>query len=302
MLKSSRELVLEYQQRRGRRRIYPPHIHWAKWLYTGGGEDEALPAEGRKANRQGESDEHAGDEADMDGFESEESLLKSNKKGDLEDTAGLGYGRQEISNVLPPPQKRAHKMGQRPESVPQSPWLRIREKLAGILEWLQGSDDVIYAFRLVVAMFLVLWPAFVASWNTWYSLNRGCEYLDCCQRLFKIKLSTNHEISSIVWAALQLILIAEVSIGTSVMTFFLRAIGTTLGCLWGWAAWESRRGNPIVCSAMICIGLIPATYVQLGTKYPKAGQVSIMSMCVVALTTELEAVPGRVTWVDCLEF
>ena len=301
MLKSSRELVLDYQQRRGRRRIYPPHIHWAKWLYTGGGEDEALPAEGRKANRQGESDEHAGDEADMDGFESEESLLKSNKKGDLEDTAGLGYGRQEISNVLPPPQKRAHKTGQRPESVLQSPWLRIREKLAGILEWLQGSDDVIYAFRLVIAMFLVLWPAFVASWNTWYSLNRGCEYLDCRQRLFKIKLSTNHGISSIVWAALQLILIAEVSIGTSVMTFFLRAIGTTLGCLWGWAAWESRRGNPIVCSAMICIGLIPATYVQLGTKYPKAGQVSIMSMCVVALTTELEAVPGRVTWANCLE-
>lgn len=77
------------------------------------------------------------------------------------------------------------------------------------------------------------------------------------------------------------------------MTFFLRAIGTTLGCLWGWAAWETRGGNQIVCAAMICIGLIPATYVQLGTKYPKAGMVGIVSMCVVALTTELETVPGR---------
>lgn len=77
------------------------------------------------------------------------------------------------------------------------------------------------------------------------------------------------------------------------MTFFLRAIGTTLGCFWGWAAWESRHGNRIVCAVMICIGLIPAAYVQLGTKYPKAGMVGIVSMCVVALTTELETVPGR---------
>lgn len=83
------------------------------------------------------------------------------------------------------------------------------------------------------------------------------------------------------------------SIGTSVRTFIVRGIGTTLGCLWGWAAWESRNGNQIVSSAMICIGLIPATYVQLGTKYPKAGMVSIISMCVVTLATELETVPGK---------
>lgn len=87
-------------------------------------------------------------------------------------------------------------------------------------------------------------------------------------------------------------MITEVSIGTSVMAFFLRAIGTTLGCLWGWAAWESGRGNQIVCAVMICIGLIPATYVQLGTEYKKAGMVGIVSMCVVALATELETVPG----------
>lgn len=96
----------------------------------------------------------------------------------------------------------------------------------------------------------------------------------------------------IVWAALQLIFITEVSIGTSVMTFVLRGIGTTLGCLWGWAAWEIHGGNRVVCAATICVGLIPATYVQLGTKYPKAGMVSIVSMCVVALATELETVPG----------
>ncbi len=88
-------------------------------------------------------------------------------------------------------------------------------------------------------------------------------------------------------------LITEVAIGTSIMTFFVRGIGTSLGCVWGWAAYEVRGGNEIVCAAMICIGIIPAAYVQLGSKYPKAGIVAIVSMCVVALSTELKTVPGR---------
>ena len=97
---------------------------------------------------------------------------------------------------------------------------------------------------------------------------------------------------SAVWAALQLVLITEVSIGTSFMTFLLRAVGTTIGCLWGYAALEARDGNRIVCAAMILIGIVPCTYVQLGTKYPKAGMVCIVSICVVSLATELGTVPG----------
>jgi hypothetical protein len=62
------------------------------------------------------------------------------------------------------------------------------------------------------------------------------------------------------------------------MTFFLRAIGTTLGSLWGWAAYQSRAGSPVVCAFMLFLGLIPAVYVQLGSKWPKAGMVTIVSM------------------------
>lgn len=76
-----------------------------------------------------------------------------------------------------------------------------------------------------------------------------------------------------VWAALQLVFIMEVSIGNSVMMFLLRGIGTTVGCFWGWAALEVRSGNRVVVAAMVCVGLIPSTYVQLGSKHPKAGQV-----------------------------
>lgn len=101
-----------------------------------------------------------------------------------------------------------------------------------------------------------------------------------------------------MWAALQLVLITEVSIGTSVMTFFTRGIGTTLGCVWGWAAVEARGGNRIVCAVMVCVGLLPFVYVQLGSKYPKAGIVGVVSVCVVSLSTELQTVPGTSSVLD----
>lgn len=96
-----------------------------------------------------------------------------------------------------------------------------------------------------------------------------------------------------VWATLQLIFVTEVSLGTSIWTFIIRGIGTTLGCLWGWAAYEALHGQRVVTAVMLCIGIIPSTYVHLGTNHPKAGMVMIISMCVVALSTELQTVPGK---------
>ncbi|KAF6224387.1 hypothetical protein HO133_010964 [Letharia lupina] len=263
MLKHSRELVGRRQQRNGRRRIYAPHIKWSNWLYTGGEEDEALPNSGRKGNRQGASDEREDDEDDAESLNSKKGLLAH--PGDLE------------KNALTPEVKEDAKQREREsrardferQEIPYS--LRLRGQAADALEWIQHSEDLLYAMKLGVAVFLVLWPAFVASWNTWYSLDRG------------------------LWAALQLVLITEVSIGTSVWTFVLRGVGTTIGCIWGWAAVEARGGNPVVCAALIFVALFPCAYVQLGTKYPKAGMVCIVSICVVALSSELNTVPGTPT-------
>lgn len=262
MLKHSRELVERRQQRNGRRRIYAPRIKWSNWLYTGGEEDEALPSSGRKENRQGASDEREDDEADAESLNSKKSLLAH--QGDLEKNAVTP---EVLQATLP--EKVSKAQGCEHEDTPYS--LRLRGQAADALEWIQHSEDSLYAMKLGVAVFLVLWPAFVASWNAWYSLNRG------------------------LWAALQLVLVTEVSIGTSVWTFVLRGVGTTIGCIWGWAAVEARGGNPIVCAAMIFVALFPCAYVQLGTKYPKAGMVCIVSICVVALSTELDTVPGTPT-------
>lgn len=258
MLKQSRELVGSRQQRNGRRRIYAPHIKWSNWLYTGGEEDEALPNSGRKGNRQGASQEREDDEDEAESLSSKKSLLAH--QGDLEKNAITPKVQEEV--------KKREKESRAQDSERQVS-LRLRGQAADALEWIQHSEDLLYAVKLGVAVFLVLWPAFVASWNTWYSLNRG------------------------LWAALQLVLITEVSIGTSVWTFVLRGVGTTVGCIWGWATVEARGGNPIVCAAMIFVALFPCAYVQLGSQYPKVGMVCIVSICVVALSTELDTVPGR---------
>jgi uncharacterized membrane protein YccC len=116
----------------------------------------------------------------------------------------------------------------------------LADTLFKVIEYLVGSEDVLYAIKLTVAVFLVTWPAFLHHWNSWYSLNRG------------------------LWAALQLVLITEVAIGTSVMTFTLRAVGTTIGCIWGYAAYQAGHGNRVVCVVILVIGIIPSTYIQLG--------------------------------------
>ena len=262
MLKHSRELVERRQQRNGRRRIYAPHIKWSKWLYTGGEEDEALPNSGRKDNRKGASNGgEDDDDDDVGSLNSTKSLLVH--QGDLEKNPipreVKGETKKQIMKLKAQDSERL--------KMPYS--LRLRGQAADVLEWIQYSEDLLYAMKLGVAVFLVLWPAFVAPWNNWYSLDRG------------------------LWAALQLVLITEVSIGTSVWTFVLRGAGTTAGCIWGWAAVEARGGNPIVCAAMICVALFPCAYIQLGTKYPKAGMVCIVSISVVALSSELQTVPGK---------
>ena len=171
MLKHSRLLVERRQQRHGRRRIYPPHINWRKWLYTGGDEDERLPANGRQAARQGTADDHD-DEQDTTTFSSQEGVLDEPKEGDVE------QGTHRSGIVRETPQRPARLEMETPDSIGSAAekpplMLRIRGSLADIVEWIQTSEDSLYAFKLTIAVFLVTWPAFIATWNTWYSLNRG---------------------------------------------------------------------------------------------------------------------------------
>ncbi|CCD46394.1 hypothetical protein BofuT4_P119440.1 [Botrytis cinerea T4] len=258
MLRHSRVLVERRQERHDRKRIYLPQINWRKWLQSGGEADMlALPDSARKDARTGKKKDN--DEGDAASIDSGETLLA---KKDVESATPKKEPPTPSSKATDKTVKRKKK-GTR--------MFRLRNGLADVIEYLVGSDDISYAFKLTVAVFLVTWPAFLVQWNTWYSLNRG------------------------LWAALQLVLITEVAIGTSVMTFMLRAVGTTIGCVWGYAAFQARGGNRIVAVVMIVIGIIPSTYIQLGSKYIKAGMVTIISMSIVVLATEDHTVPGSAT-------
>ncbi|KAE8447787.1 hypothetical protein EG329_010181 [Mollisiaceae sp. DMI_Dod_QoI] len=262
MLHHSRVMVEKRQARHGRRRLYAPRINWRKWLTSGGEEDSfALPESGKQDARRGKKDDALDDD---DSITSQETLL-SKKKRDEESAQSQSQSPRPAMHAN---QALAAKRKSKKEKQ-GTLMFRLRNSLADILEYIVGSEDVLYAIKLTVAVFLVTWPAFLHQWNSWYSLNRGL--------------------------SLQLVLITEVAIGTSVMTFTLRAIGTTIGCCWGYAAYEARNGNRVVCVVIIVIGIIPSTYIQLGSKYVKAGMVCIISMSIVALATEDGTVPGTAT-------
>lgn len=170
MLKHARLLVERHQQCGGRRRLHTPRINWRKWLYTGGDEDERMPTTGRQTARQGHADDQDDDQDTA--ANSQENLLDEPTEGDLEQGGPRTAVAKEtihLSRSL-----KTKKFGvSEPAEETLSLTLRLRGLLADNLEWLQTSEDVQYAFKLTVAVFLVTWPAFHPAWNTWYSLNRG---------------------------------------------------------------------------------------------------------------------------------
>jgi hypothetical protein len=135
------------------------------------------------------------------------------------------------------------------------------------MEWLQNSDDLEYALKLSVAVALVSWPGFLPSWHEWYTSIRG------------------------MWAPMQLIIVFEVAIGTSIFMFFLRLFGVIFGCTMGLAAYEIGGGNVAVAIVILMLGILPCMYIQLETKYVKAGIVAITTMLIVTLCTSSNLLP-----------
>ena len=174
MLRISRSLVLQRQSRHQWRRFYAPRIKWSKWLSSGGDEDEALPSSGRQRNRKGEEDEKADDEPGAHPLDSEENLIESvARKRDLESGQSTDTHASIFGKTLSRPTPKTVTASKLPKNDVRHSLLR--QRLADCLEWVQGSDDLLYAFKLSIAVLLVTWPAFVARWNRWFSLNRGRE-------------------------------------------------------------------------------------------------------------------------------
>ena len=175
MLKHSRELLLAHQQRHGRWRIYAPRIKWSKWLYTGDAEDEALPKPARQPDRKGKAEDVNKNEESANAPANDNTQGHKQNETDIERNAISGIPVSHTAKRLVTTPNIPASKDTSPVYKNTSGVLRFRGNIADALEWAQTSEDVLYALKLSVALFLVLWPAFIASWNTWFSLNRGCE-------------------------------------------------------------------------------------------------------------------------------
>ncbi|KAI0196112.1 hypothetical protein EV127DRAFT_122887 [Xylaria flabelliformis] len=249
MLKYTRTLVERRQTKNGHRKLYWPHISWKKWLVSGGERDgNVLPENARKEARTGRGS------IEDSRNEDEGNTHNGTIRPAIDEETGASLEETQHQSREEPRRKRL-------QTPPRINILWVRGLAANTIEFFQGSDDLAFALKMTIAALLVTWPAFVPSLNAWYGSVRG------------------------TWATLQLILVFEVSIGTTFLGFFLRAFGTTFGCSVGLIAWEVGQGNRVVLVIIIVIGLLPAGYIHLATPYVKAGIISMVSMSVVGLAT-----------------
>ncbi|KAF7558984.1 hypothetical protein G7046_g5169 [Stylonectria norvegica] len=253
MLRHVRQVVEQRKAKNDRSSIWlPRHTSIRQWLTTPGESDAmVLPQTARKQARRGEDAPKMKTKSHDDSV-SKETLVQPNP-GDTE------TGLEENTSEARPVRKVASKKPESDESKDGNWVTKLRGTIADTLEWLQDSDDIAYALKLAIAVFSVSWPALVKSWNPWYTEVRG------------------------IWAPLQLILVFEVAIGTSFFIFFIRLLGVVFGCVVGFLSYEIGRGNRIAMVVILVFGIIPSFYIQLGTKYVKAGMISTVSMVVVAL-------------------
>ena len=174
-MRHSRHLVEKHKERHGRRRLYAPHINWRKWLFSGNQEAEALPAGGRQRARRGALQEYTDDELETKVLETKAALLPRENQTNMEGASSQTRGGGHVPQASHRSKSKATVVKDSPLSpaIPLS--LRVRGRLADIIEWVKDSEDFTYAVKLAFAVFLVTWPTFVPNLNTWYSLNRGSE-------------------------------------------------------------------------------------------------------------------------------
>ncbi|KAK3944791.1 hypothetical protein QBC46DRAFT_455849 [Diplogelasinospora grovesii] len=288
MLKHARTLVERREARRaaGKRLYFPKKVNWKKWLSSDGDKDvQTLPQNARKEARTGKGtnsdkkSERGG--ANGDYTDDDSDALLQHRRNDEEAAAAAAAGEKTIqilqrTGAAPPPppppsttkqqqqqlKRRQNKPGQQQQQQQKSgtpAWWRARG--ADLVESVTGSEHLGFAIKLAIAVFLVSWPAFYGPFNTWYVYYRAG------------------------WAPLQLVLVFEVAIGSSLWIFIVRAFGVVYGCVWGYLAYEIGRGHLVPLVIILILGVIPSAYVQLGTPYVKAGMIAIISMCIVALAT-----------------
>ena len=190
MLQETRRLVVKYNERNGHRRLYLPIIRWRQWLSTGTQDEEALPASGRKAARQGSLDATTDDAIDQ--RDGEPFLSKTKSRHDVEEAIRSPELQLNAlsDHEIHRPRCGASGVETKCDALSKGPptdgdktrFQAARESLNDLVNWVHDSEDIAYALKVTIAGMLVLWPAFVPGLNEWYYDKRGGREFSMCAR------------------------------------------------------------------------------------------------------------------------
>ncbi|EGX91200.1 hypothetical protein CCM_05358 [Cordyceps militaris CM01] len=253
MLRHARGLVELRQQRNGRSQLWlPKHTSLSQWLSSGSAAPSTTGTE-------------RGPDATAINIDAPREPNEAPAHGD---SHRARYGDEGTASSVPGSTSQSGKQAYPMTGSKTWRLERLRHAAADALEWAQNSEGLVYSAKLSIALFLVTWPALVPTWNQWYAEVRG------------------------IWAPLQLILVFELAIGTSLTVFIVRLFGVVFGGVIGYVSYEIARGNRAGVVAVVLVGIVPSIYIQVATKYVKAGMISVISMAVVVLSAVNTSAPG----------
>lgn len=141
ILKHSRELLVRREARHRIRRLHFPRVKLKKWLFTNN--------------------------------DSGPEVRASTHKSDMEENDRIDREKSKVTKI-PRKQEKVKSL----LTTILLAWLEFRKILGHTLAWIQNSDSFLYATKFTFGVMLLSWPAFVASWASWYYTARGGKVLE----------------------------------------------------------------------------------------------------------------------------
>lgn len=136
-------------------------------------------------------------------------------------------------------------------------------KLYALTKWFQYAPTR-YAIKFTITMQLLALMAFlpIEGVNDFYNKNHG------------------------QWALLSAMVVINYTVGSTSIQCFYRIISTIVGAVCGYICLlaSNRNENPYVLAVLVLVFQVPMWYLLLGSKYPRIGFISLLTMSVITST------------------
>ncbi|KAI9495673.1 hypothetical protein BDB00DRAFT_870220 [Zychaea mexicana] len=131
-------------------------------------------------------------------------------------------------------------------------------------------------------------------WNRW--LYRLSKFLQYGPTRYALKFTVTAELLALMawlpipgvnflydWALLSAMVVSNMTIGATALQCFFRIIATVIGAVCGYIVLlaAERNTNLYALAVMVFVFQVPMWYVHLGTRYPRIGMISLLTMAVI---------------------